>query len=36
MVMSVEQSMEWIAGETEVLEENLPNCRLVHHKSHMN
>jgi hypothetical protein len=24
-----------IAGETEVLGENLPQCRFVHHKTHM-
>jgi hypothetical protein len=35
-MMSVEQSVEWeLAGETEVLGENLPQYRFVHHKSHM-
>jgi hypothetical protein len=34
MMMSVEQSMEWeLAGETEVLGENLPH--FIHHKFHM-
>jgi hypothetical protein len=36
MMMSVEQSVEWaLAGETEVLGENLLQGHFVHHKSHM-
>jgi hypothetical protein len=35
MTMSVEQSVEWLVGETEVLAENLPDCRFVRHKSHI-
>jgi hypothetical protein len=34
IMMSVEQSVEWLAGETEVLGENLPQCRFIHHKFH--
>jgi hypothetical protein len=33
--MMMEKSVEWLAGETEVLGENLPQCRFVHHKPHM-
>jgi hypothetical protein len=35
VIMMMEKSVEWLAGETEVLEENLPQCRVVHHKPHM-
>jgi hypothetical protein len=30
-----EKFVEWLARETEVLAENLPQCRFVHHKPHM-
>jgi hypothetical protein len=33
--MIMEKSVEWLAGETEVLGENLPQCRFVHRKPHM-
>jgi hypothetical protein len=35
MVMSVERSVEWVVGETEVSGENLPQCRFVHQRSPM-
>jgi hypothetical protein len=35
MMMSVEQSVECLAWETEVLGENLRQCRFVQHKSHI-
>jgi hypothetical protein len=36
MMMIVEQSVECeLAGETEVLGENVSQIHLVHHKSHM-
>jgi hypothetical protein len=33
--MMMEKLVEWLAGETEVLGENLLQCRSVHHKTHM-
>jgi hypothetical protein len=35
MMVSVEQSVEWLAGEREVLREDLSQYRFVYHKSHM-
>jgi hypothetical protein len=36
MRMIVEQLVEWrLAGETEILGENLPQRNFVHHKSQM-
>jgi hypothetical protein len=32
--MMMEKLVEWLAGETEVLVENLPQYRFVHHKPH--
>jgi hypothetical protein len=34
-MMSAEQSMEWLAGETEVFGENMPQCLFINYKSHM-
>jgi hypothetical protein len=31
----MEKLVELLAGETEVFGENLPQCRFVHHNSHM-
>jgi hypothetical protein len=33
--MMMKKLVELSAGETEVLGENLPQCRFVHHKPHM-
>jgi hypothetical protein len=33
--MKMEKLVEWLAGETEVLGENLPQRHFVHHKSYM-
>jgi hypothetical protein len=35
VIMIMEKSVEWLAGETEALGQNLPQCRFVHHKPHM-
>jgi hypothetical protein len=35
VIMMMEKSVELLAGETEVLGRNLPQCRFVHHKPHM-
>jgi hypothetical protein len=33
--MTKDKLVELLAGETEVVGENLPQCRFVHHKLHM-
>jgi hypothetical protein len=35
MIMMMEKFVEWLAGEPEVLGENLPQFRFVHHKPHV-
>jgi hypothetical protein len=35
VIVRMENLVEWMAGETEVLEENLPQRQFVHHKSHL-
>jgi hypothetical protein len=35
VIMMMEKLEEWLAGETEVFGENLPQYRFVHHKPHM-
>jgi hypothetical protein len=33
--MMVEKLVEYLVGETELLGENVPHCRFVHHKPNM-
>jgi hypothetical protein len=35
VIIIMEKLVEYLAGETEVLGENLPQCHFVHHKPHM-
>jgi hypothetical protein len=35
VIMMSEKLVEWLAGETEVLGENLTQCRYIHHRPHM-
>jgi hypothetical protein len=35
VIMMMEKSVEWLGRETEVIGENLPQCRFVDHKPHM-
>jgi hypothetical protein len=33
--MMMKKLVKWLAGETKVLGENVPQFRFVHHKTHM-
>jgi hypothetical protein len=35
VIKMMEKLVEWLAEETELLGENLPQCSFVHHKPHM-
>jgi hypothetical protein len=35
VIVSMDNLVKWMAGETEVLGENLPQRHFVHHKSHL-
>jgi hypothetical protein len=35
VIVKMENLVEWMAGETEVVGENLPRRHFVHHKSHL-
>jgi hypothetical protein len=35
VIMMLEELVEWLEEETEVLRENLSQCRFVHHEPHM-
>jgi hypothetical protein len=35
VIMMMKKLVEWLAGETDVLGENLLQCRFVHHEPHM-
>jgi hypothetical protein len=35
MMMTVEQAVKCVAGESKLLGDNLPHGRFMHHKSHM-
>jgi hypothetical protein len=35
VIMMMEKWVEWLSGETEVLEENLPQSRFVYYKPDM-